>query len=459
MLVLSGGANYVIIQFAPPLLFCNKEENKHTITYTKGDAIIDMAIDIKDRQELCYPLLTQAIHDTYKQYDVSYSITNDDMYTKLIAAPIIYSYDNTFKHFEPFTKSTDTISKFIDNDVDMVMKELSISEDTYNHYFEHCATKSNEYQQYLHMINTTKKLFIEAFIDQIVKVDMIQILKDRVDYAIRLNRLPKEILTSNKYYKILLFSDNKDFKFEICKKFDLFDYISDSIFSSRYTLNDIIRDTCKLFIKIGAFHYSPNVYIWYSRWIEYIFAHIRTSMLLVLDEHTLVSLNKIKCYYHGIQPKGNTVYRFKDIYMSKGVFRDVDQLSLAQTALFNLNGLSKVVVDLCYKNNRSLNEVVDMIWNVCDDYDDRINITLYGLYVPLFTNSDDVTEENAIDKFVEIEQSLSKDRISISTDPIKIVAQMSYYYDTDISYASIEFNPTTLDVKIDGIIDVHHTQE
>jgi hypothetical protein len=183
-------------------------------------------------------------------------------------------------------------------------------------------------------------------------------------------------------------------------------------------------------------------------------------MLFVLDEHTLVSLNKIKYYYHGIQPKGNTVYRFKDIYMSKGVFRDVDQLSLAQTSLFNLNGLSKVVVDLCYKNNRSLNEVVDMIWNVCGEYEDRINITLYGLYAPLFINSDeDVTEENAIDKFVEIEQSLSKDRISISTDPIKIIAQMSYYYDADISYGSIEFNPATMDVKIDGIIDVCHTQE
>nr|DAE84851.1 MAG TPA: hypothetical protein [Caudoviricetes sp.] len=35
MFVLSGGANYVIIRFAPPLLFCNKEEDKHTMTYTK----------------------------------------------------------------------------------------------------------------------------------------------------------------------------------------------------------------------------------------------------------------------------------------------------------------------------------------------------------------------------------------------------------------------------------------
>lgn len=223
-----------------------------------------MAIDIKDRRELCYPLLVQAIHDTYKKYNTSYDITSDDMYTKLIAAPIIYSYNNTFKHFAPFTKSTestDTINKFVDNDVDMVMKELSISQDTYNHYFEYCSTKSNEYQQYLHMINITKKLFIEAFIDKIIKEDMMQILKDRIDYAIQLNRLSKEILTSNKYYKILLFSDNKDLKFEMCKKFDLFDYISDSIFSSRYTLNNSIRDTCKLFIKIGIFHYSPNVYI------------------------------------------------------------------------------------------------------------------------------------------------------------------------------------------------------
>ena len=81
------------------------------------------------------------------------------------------------------------------------------------------------------------------------------------------------------------------------------------------------------------------------------------------------------------------------------------------------------------------------------------------MYAPLFTNSnEDVTEENAIDKFVEIEQSLSKDMISISTDPIKIVAQMSYYYDADISHASMEFNPTTMDVKTDGIID-RHTHE
>lgn len=418
-----------------------------------------MTIDIKDRQELCYPLLLQAIHDTYKQYNGSYSITNDDMYTKLIAAPIIYSYDNTFKHFAPFSKSTDTIAKFIDNDVDMVMKELNVSKDTYNRYFEYCATKSDEYQQYLHMITTTKELFIEAFIDEIVKVDMIQILKDRIDYAIQLNRLPKEILASNKHYKILLFSDNKDLKFDMSKKFDLFDYIWDGIFSSRYSLNNSIRDTCKLFIKIGSFHYSPDVYIWYSRWIEYIFASIKTSMLLVLDEHTLVSLNKVKYYYYTIQSEGNSVHRFNDMYMSNGVFRDADQLSLSQTSLFNLNGLSKVVVDLCYKNDRSVDEIVDMVWNVCDDYDDRINITLYGLYMPLSTNSDDVTEKNAIDKFVDIEQSLSKDRISISTDPIKIVAQMSYYYDADISYASIEFNPTTMVVKVDGIIDMRHTQE
>lgn len=421
-----------------------------------------MVIDIKDRRELCYPLLLQAIYDTYKQYNGNYDITSDDMYTKLIAAPIIYSYNNTFKHFAPFSESnesTDTINKFVGNDVDMVMKELSISENTYNRYFEYCATKSNEYQQYLHMITTTKKLFIEAFIDKIIKEDMMQILKDRIDYAIQLNRLPKEILTSNKYYKILLFSDNKDLKFDISKKFDLFDCISDRIFSSRYTLNNIIRDTCKLFIKIGIFHYSPNVYIWYSRWIEYIFASIRTSMLLVLDEHTLVSLNKIKYYYYDIQPKGNSVYRFNDIYMNKGVFKDTDQLSLAQIVMFNLNGLSKVVVDLCYKNNRSLDEIVDMVWNVCDDYEDSVSITLYGLYAPLFTNIEDVTEENAIDKFIEIEQSLSKDRISISTDPIKIVAQMSYYYDTDISYASIEFNPTTMDVKMDGIINHRHTHK
>lgn len=419
-----------------------------------------MIIDIKDREEPCYPLLVKAIHDTYKQYNGSYNIANDDMYTKLIAAPIIYSYDKTFKHFTPFSKSTDTINKFIDNDVNIIMKELSISKDTYNRYFEYCATKSNEYQQYLNMITTTKKLFIEAFIDEIVKVDMIQILKDRINYSIQLNRLPKEILASNKYYKILLFSNDKNLKFDISKKFDMFDcYISGIIFSSRYTLNDIVHDTCKHFIKIGEFHYSPGVYIEYISWIEYIFASIRTSMLLVLDEHTLVSLNKVKCYYYGIQPKGNSVYRFNDIYLSKGVFRDVDQLSLFQTTLFNLNRLSKVVVDLCYKSNRSLYEIVDMVWNVYNDYDDRINITLYGLYAPLFTNIEDVTEENAIDKFIEIEQSLSKDRISISTDPIKIVAQMSYYYDVDISYASIEFNPTTMDVKIDSIIDMHHTQE
>ena len=162
---------------------------------------------------------------------------------------------------------------------------------------------------------------------------------------------------------------------------------------------------------------------------------------------------------YNIQHKDNSVYRFNDIYMSKGVFKDTDQLSLAQIVMFNLNGLSKVVVDLCYKNNRSLDEIVDMVWNVCDDYEDSVSITLYGLYAPLFTNIEDVTEENAIDKFIEIEQSLSKDRISISTDPIKIVAQMSYYYDTDISYASIELNPTTMDVKTDDIIDMRHTQE
>lgn len=160
---------------------------------------------------------------------------------------------------------------------------------------------------------------------------------------------------------------------------------------------------------------------------------------------------------YSIQSEGDSVHRFNDIYMSDGVFTDADQLSLSQTSLFNLNGLSKVVVDLCYKNNRSLNEIVDMIWNICGDYDDRINITLCGLYAPLFTNSDDVTEVNAIDKFVEIEQSLSKDRISISTDPIKTVAQMSYYYDADISYGSIEFNPATMGIKVDGIIDVRHT--
>lgn len=162
---------------------------------------------------------------------------------------------------------------------------------------------------------------------------------------------------------------------------------------------------------------------------------------------------------YNIQPKGNSVYRFNDIYMSKGVFKDTDQLSLAQIVMFNLNGLSKVVVDLCYKNNRSLDEIVDMVWNVCDDYEDSVSITLYGLYAPLFTNDDDVTQENAIDKFIEIEQSLSKDMISISTDPIKIITQMSYYYDVDISYASIELNPTTMDVKTDDIIDMRHTQE